>query len=116
MNCLKCGKETVGNQVFCDECLEVMKQNPVKPGTPVQIPVRKSRTPDKKQNGRQRKLTENEQLLQYRNLIRWLTLTIAVLCAVLCLMAVMMVLQLDGKSFSDFFSNLFMSVRSPWKW
>lgn len=116
MNCLRCGKETVGNQVFCNECLEVMKKNPVKPGTPVQIPIRKAPAPDKKQSSRQRKLSESEQILQYRNLIRWLTVTIAVLCVILCLLAGLMVLQLDGKSFADFFSDLFLSVNSPWKW
>lgn len=103
MNCLKCGKETVGNQVFCADCLEIMKNCPVKPGTPVHIPQRKPRPIDKKQGARQRNLSEGEQIIQYRKIIRWLTLTIAVLCGVLCLMVVLMLLMLEGQTIADFF-------------
>ena len=38
MSCIKCGKDTLGQDVFCKECLEVMADYPVKPGTPVLIP------------------------------------------------------------------------------
>ena len=42
MRCLKCGRETDQNEknVFCPNCLKVMEQFPVKPGTPVQISKR----------------------------------------------------------------------------
>jgi len=40
MQCIKCGRETAQNHVFCDTCLEVMDKSPVKPGTPVVIPKR----------------------------------------------------------------------------
>lgn len=40
MNCLKCGREIVPGQVFCDDCLLSMAKHPVDPGTPVQIPKR----------------------------------------------------------------------------
>ena len=115
MNCLRCGNETVGNQVFCTECLEVMKQHPVKPGTPIQIHQRKPKPSDKKQNPRQRKVNEAEQLQQYRKLIRWLTITIAVLCGAVCLMAILMILQLEGLSISDLFTKS-IYTSTPWKW
>ena len=38
MNCVKCGKETTENNVFCPDCLAQMADYPVKPGTPVTIP------------------------------------------------------------------------------
>ena len=37
MECMKCGQETTGSQVFCDECLEVMSRYPVNSDAPVQI-------------------------------------------------------------------------------
>ena len=39
MNCIKCGRELRGEQVFCRECQENMEHHPVKPGTPVQLPA-----------------------------------------------------------------------------
>lgn len=43
MQCLKCGREIVEGQVFCDRCLEIMAANPVKPNTVVTIPERSVR-------------------------------------------------------------------------
>ena len=40
MACLKCGRETGDDGVFCQECLDSMAQSPVKPGTRVVIPKR----------------------------------------------------------------------------
>lgn len=39
MNCIKCGRNLRGEQVFCRECQEIMEQYPVKPGTAVQLPA-----------------------------------------------------------------------------
>ena len=41
MNCLKCGRETVSEQVFCEDCLAEMEKYPVKPGTAVKLPERR---------------------------------------------------------------------------
>ena len=40
MNCMRCGRKIEDTQAFCPECLEKMKEHPVKPGTAVYIPVR----------------------------------------------------------------------------
>lgn len=45
MQCMKCGRKTAPNQVFCSECLANMEKAPVKPGTPVTIHKRPQRTP-----------------------------------------------------------------------
>ncbi len=45
MRCLKCNRETDGNQVFCEECLAQMKQEPVKPGIPITLPKRPPSVP-----------------------------------------------------------------------
>ena len=45
MNCLRCGRETENEQVFCFLCESVMVKHPVKPNTVVTIPDRPAPTP-----------------------------------------------------------------------
>ena len=48
MNCLRCGRETQEDHVFCDSCLEEMKKYPVRPGTAVMLPRRGEEASPKK--------------------------------------------------------------------
>ena len=41
MGCMKCGQETVGQNVFCEQCLAVMKKYPVRPDAVVMLPRRR---------------------------------------------------------------------------
>ena len=75
MYCLKCGKETREEAVFCDACLAVMDRFPVKPGTPVQLPIRPA-APVKKAAPRKRAPTPEERLLRLRRLVKWLALAL----------------------------------------
>jgi len=59
VKCMRCGKDTQDRDVFCPECLEEMERYPVKPGTVIQIPVR--RDPAEKPK-RKKELTLEEQL------------------------------------------------------
>lgn len=83
MNCIKCGRELRGEQVFCRECQELMEQYPVKPGTPVQLPSHGSQQESKPKQIRIKKsLPLEAQLRKQRVTIRLLILTlIAVLLA-----------------------------------
>ena len=83
MNCIKCGRELRGEQVFCRECQELMEQYPVKPGTPVQLPSHGSQQESKPKQFRIKKsLPLEAQLRKQRVTIRLLILTlIAVLLA-----------------------------------
>ena len=77
MNCLKCGTEIPGEQVFCDSCLADMERHPVKPGTPVNIPKRSKPLPVKRTY---RKIMKPEELIaSQRNMIGWLLFLILVL-------------------------------------
>ena len=82
MYCLKCGKETKDEQVFCEHCLEVMDRYPIKPGTPVQLPHRQSAAAPKK-TSRRKILSAEEQIQQLRALVRAL---------LVCLLAVSLML------------------------
>lgn len=69
MYCLKCGKETREDRVFCDHCLEVMEQYPIKPGTPAQLPRREAAAAPKK-SSRRKIRSQEEQLQQLRVTVR----------------------------------------------
>ena len=60
MYCIKCGRETNSERVFCDECLESMEQYPVKPGTSVHLP-KKSLPPQEKKGTRKKKPVKPEE-------------------------------------------------------
>lgn len=75
--CMKCGKQTVDDQVFCDDCLEIMAQYPVKPETHVQLPNRPELAA-RKSAPRKKKLTLKEQNERLKKSLRVLTATLAV--------------------------------------
>lgn len=77
MYCLRCGTETEKDQVFCQKCTENMDRHPVKPGTPIKIPVRNTNTSGKKPN-RKKNISAEEMVsrLRVRNrtvIALWLT-------------------------------------------
>lgn len=82
MYCIKCGKETKNEQVFCDACLVVMEQFPVKPGTPVHLHPRPASTSSKAAS-RKRIFSAEEKIQRMRGAIKGLVL--ALLCMVLAL-------------------------------
>ena len=71
MNCMKCGRDISTEQVFCPECLTEMARYPVKPGTPVNLPVHpKDPDPRKKPVKAKRTLTPEEQVPRLRSSLR----------------------------------------------
>lgn len=94
MQCLKCGNKTSGNQVFCDDCLCVMQQYPVKPGIPIHLPQREGRAAEKKPSTH-REPTPTEAVDQLRTTIRWLLAALAIVSVVLLCTAAMLIHTLD---------------------
>lgn len=90
MFCLKCGRETSDAQVFCDTCLQMMEQFPVKPDAAVHLPHRPLPLPEKKQTARKRAQSPEEQVIQLRKLVRRLSLVLAILTLVLGMAAAML--------------------------
>ena len=75
MYCMKCGKEIGENHVFCDSCLEVMSQYPVRQGTAVLLP-NAAISEEKKPAPKKRQLTPEEYLLRFRKATRWLSVAL----------------------------------------
>ena len=57
MYCLKCGNETQGEKIFCEDCLLLAQRYPIKPGTPIQLP----RQDQPKKNLSQKRTTSTEE-------------------------------------------------------
>lgn len=84
MQCLKCGRETQGKDVFCPQCLEVMAQCPVKPGTVVNIP---QRAPSKKPPSGKKQAKPEIILARLNQSIKRLRIAVAILSVLLVLSA-----------------------------
>ena len=84
MNCMKCGRETVKDDVFCAQCLAEMESYPVRPGTVVQLPQRREEPVVKKSSGRRKAApAPEEQVKRLKKAIRKLWVTILVLVLLL---------------------------------
>lgn len=70
MACLKCGKKTKDEQVFCPECLAVMETYPVKRDIHIQLPNRPAATGQKRSGRKRRNLTPEEQVVFLRSKLR----------------------------------------------
>lgn len=86
MNCMKCGRKTQDNQVFCQECLADMEKYPIKPGTVVQLPKRPENAPAKRPAARKRFSKPEEQIAYLKKCNR--RLLIALLALSLAFVAV----------------------------
>lgn len=84
MYCLRCGRDTQDDHVFCDLCHQNMDSYPVKPGTAIHLPHRTDPTPVKK---KARRVTAEEQVVQLRKSLRRARAFIAVLILLIGLAA-----------------------------
>ncbi len=84
MYCLRCGRDTTGDHIFCDSCQQDMALYPVRPGTHVHLPKPKDPLPAKKRSKKKRPATPEEQIVQLRKSLRR---TRAVLAAAVLLLA-----------------------------
>lgn len=94
MNCMRCGRETSENEIFCDECLQDMQRHPVDPTTPVILPNREKRIPSKRTNFRVAASKWEDRIFRLRYLIFWLVMIILLLLIALgiCICSILGVL------------------------
>ncbi len=78
MNCIKCGRETQNEQIFCFDCLAEMEKYPVKPGTAVKLPERREPSVFRR-NLKRRTVNTDEQIRILKHKVRQLTIVL-VLC------------------------------------
>lgn len=98
MQCLRCGKTTQENAVFCDSCLSAMEKHPVKPGTAIHLPYRTAAASVKKQAARRKALPLEEQIQHLKRANRRLLLALLIALAALGLCAGVLVYRLTQPS------------------
>ena len=76
MNCMKCGRETENEQVFCQDCLQIMEKYPVRPGTVVLLPRRRETTIKKTVKRHSVSAEELTKILRKRLTILWIVLVV----------------------------------------
>ena len=79
VNCMKCGRETKDDAVFCEECLEHMARHPVPPNTLVYVPTEKDRTTAKKHTVNHSVVSEEDQIKKLSRRVHGLNLLVALL-------------------------------------
>lgn len=98
MNCIKCGRELHGAQVFCGECQQNMELYPVKPGTPVHLPAQSPQSEIKAKTARFRKnLPPEMRIRKLRTTVRLLVLALAAVLLAFALTALLTLHLLDQR-------------------
>ena len=91
MYCLKCGRDTTDNHVFCDSCQANMEHYPVKPGTAIHLPKRKDLPTGKKATPRKRAPSPEEQIENLKRNLRTARIYALILLVALSLVSVLLV-------------------------
>ena len=105
MSCIRCGKDTIENNIFCSECLADMERHPVKPGTPILLPNRETRGAVKRASFKLAASKWQDKIFRLKYIIFWLILIIVLLSAALAL-CICMLLQITPEWINDlFFGN-----------
>ncbi len=87
MNCLKCGRETENEQVFCQDCLLEMQKYPVRPGTAIMLPKHREASAARKSTKR-RSVSAEDQLRALKKRCRILSMLLALALLLAALLAV----------------------------
>ena len=104
MYCMKCGKEIDETRVFCDDCLSVMSQHPVKQGTPVLLP-NTATTAEKKSAPKKRQPTPEEKLFRFQLATRWLSIALVSTLLILGIAITLLVDSINTPTANDIGKN-----------
>ena len=103
MNCMKCGVQIGEDQVFCDHCLGVMDQYPVKPDAHIHLPKRAlSSEPAKKPGKKKRNPSQEEIISSLRLKVLRLRLLAVILAFVVCVLGSFLAMDLYEEYTSRF--------------
>ncbi len=95
MNCMKCGAETPETQVFCDHCLSVMEDYPIKPGTHIHLPKRALAEEEQKKTVKKKRApSPEEQIAALRLKVLRMRLVVVILAFLFCVVSGFLALKL----------------------
>ena len=111
-NCLKCGNAITEKAAFCDQCVQVMEQYPVKPGSIAHLLPRPQR-PERKTPDTYRESIEKTKLKGMRRTIRWLVALTLILSALLLLTAGMLLHSIDEPPEAPAIGRNYTTTKTP---
>ena len=112
VNCMKCGRETKGDAVFCDECLDHMERHPVPANMLVYVPSEKDRASAIKHSTVAPVITAEDQVKRLTKKIQGLWLLIALLIGILVFLALLSMDALHELNVSKFIGKNYTSITS----
>ena len=112
VNCMKCGRETKVDAVFCDECLEHMDRHPVPPNTLVYVPSEKDRASAKKHSNLPPVVTAEDQVKRLTKKVHVLGLLLALFVGATVFFGLLSVDTLHELSVTKFIGKNYTSVTS----
>lgn len=97
MNCMKCGVEIQDKQVFCEHCLEVMKDYPIKPDAHIHLPKREDPAENAKRSSKKKRpVSAEEKISALRTKVMRLRMVVVVLIFLLCIFSALFGLHVYG--------------------
>jgi len=95
MNCMKCGTQIPETQVFCDHCLSVMEQYPIKPDAHIHLPKRsEEQEAPKRPVKKKRTISPEEQISALKMKVLRLRLVAVILAFVVCVVSAFLALKI----------------------
>ena len=112
MNCMKCGRETKEDAVFCEECLEHMNRHPVPPNTLVYVPTEKDRATVKKHSAALPATTTEDTIKRLNKKVQILGLLFALAMGAAIFFGLLSADALHELSVSDFMGKNYTTITS----
>lgn len=113
MNCMKCGRETKEDAVFCEECLEHMARHPVPANTLVYVPNEKDRASVKKHSAAHPVVVSAEdQIKRLNKRVHTLSLLLAVALGAVVFFGLLSVDALHDLNVSNFMGKNYTIITS----
>ena len=101
MTCMKCGVEIPEHQVFCDHCLSVMEQYPVKPDAHIHLSKRALEADEPKKSVKKKRTpTPEEQIATLKIKVLRTRLFAVILAFLLCVITAFLAFKLYQEYFT----------------
>ena len=112
VNCMKCGRETKEDAVFCEDCLDHMNRHPVPPNTLVYVPSEKDRAAVKKHVAVHPVATAEDQIKRLNRKVQTLGLLLALAVGVVIFFGLLSADALHELSVSGFMGKNYTTITS----
>ena len=112
VNCMKCGRETQADAVFCEDCLDHMERHPVPPNMLVYVPSEKDRHSVKKHGTGTPIITAEDQIKHLNKKIHSQRLVIALFFCVIMFLTLLSMDVVHELNVSKFAGKNYTSITS----